>query len=59
MTAQIIDGTAIAEKVREEVGLGVEKMKAETGYSPGLATVLVGDDVVSNPNEQPFRLLQR
>ncbi|MFL7840038.1 MAG: bifunctional methylenetetrahydrofolate dehydrogenase/methenyltetrahydrofolate cyclohydrolase FolD [Candidatus Promineifilaceae bacterium] len=47
MTAQIIDGTAIAEKVREEVRLGVEKMKEETGYTPGLATVLVGDDVGS------------
>lgn len=47
MTAQIIDGTAIAEKVREEVRQGVEKMKAETGYVPGLATVLVGDDVAS------------
>jgi methylenetetrahydrofolate dehydrogenase (NADP+) / methenyltetrahydrofolate cyclohydrolase len=47
MTAQIIDGTAIAEKVREEVRQGVEKMKAETGYVPGLATVLVGDNVAS------------
>jgi methylenetetrahydrofolate dehydrogenase (NADP+)/methenyltetrahydrofolate cyclohydrolase len=47
MTAQIIDGTAIAEKVREEVRLGVEKMKEETGYVPGLATVLVGENVAS------------
>jgi len=47
MTAQIIDGTAIAEKVREEVRQGVEKMKEETGYVPGLATVLVGENVAS------------
>lgn len=47
MTAQIIDGTAIAEKVREEVRQGVQKMKEETGYVPGLATVLVGDNVAS------------
>ena len=38
---------AIAEKVREEVRLGVQKMKEETGYVPGLATVLVGDDAAS------------
>ncbi len=48
MTAEIIDGTAIAEKVKEEVRLGVEKMKAETGYVPGLATLLVGDDTASS-----------
>ena len=47
MTAEIIDGKAIAEKVREEVRLGVLKMKEETGYVPGLATVLVGQDVAS------------
>jgi methylenetetrahydrofolate dehydrogenase (NADP+) / methenyltetrahydrofolate cyclohydrolase len=47
MSAEIIDGTAIAEKIREEVRLGVEKMKEETGYVPGLATVLVGDDPAS------------
>ncbi|MFN2137103.1 MAG: bifunctional methylenetetrahydrofolate dehydrogenase/methenyltetrahydrofolate cyclohydrolase FolD [Candidatus Promineifilaceae bacterium] len=47
MTAQIIDGQAVAEKVREEVRLGVQKMKEETGYVPGLATVLVGEDPAS------------
>lgn len=47
MTAEIIDGKAIAEKVREEVRLGVQQMKEETGYVPGLATVLVGDDPAS------------
>ena len=47
MTAQIIDGKATAEKVREEVRQGVLKMKETTGYVPGLATVLVGEDPAS------------
>lgn len=47
MTAKIIDGTKIAEKVREEVRQGVAKMKEETGYVPGLATVRVGEDPAS------------
>lgn len=47
MTAQIIDGTAIAEKLRAEVGVEAEKM-AKAGYPrPGLATVLVGDNAGS------------
>ncbi len=47
MTAQIIDGKAIADKVREEVRQGVANMRAEHGYVPGLATVLVGEDPAS------------
>ena len=47
MTAKLINGTEIAEKVREEVRLGVAKMKEETGYVPGLATVRVGEDPAS------------
>ncbi len=47
MTAKIIDGKQIAEKVREEVREGVALMKAETGYVPGLATVRVGEDPAS------------
>jgi len=47
MSAQIIDGKAIAEKVREEVGKKVSKMKEEHNYVPGLATVLVGEDPAS------------
>lgn len=47
MTAQIIDGKAIADKVREEVRQGVAQMQAEHGYVPGLATVLVGEDPAS------------
>jgi methylenetetrahydrofolate dehydrogenase (NADP+)/methenyltetrahydrofolate cyclohydrolase len=47
MTAQVIDGKAVADKVREEVRQGVQAMKEETGYVPGLATVLVGEDPAS------------
>jgi len=41
--AQIIDGKAVAAKVREEVRREVEAMERR----PGLATVLVGDDPAS------------
>lgn len=42
MTAQLIDGTAIAQKVRDEVKEKVAKRIAEGKSQPGLATVLVG-----------------
>ncbi len=44
---KIIDGRAIAKKIEEEVRSGNEKLKAKTGLTPGLATVLVGDDEAS------------
>jgi len=43
MTAQIIDGNAIAEKLRVETAAGVEAMIKAGLPHPGLATVLVGD----------------
>jgi 5,10-methylene-tetrahydrofolate dehydrogenase/methenyl tetrahydrofolate cyclohydrolase len=43
MSAQIIDGKAIAETVRSEVKAEVEAMRARYGKVPGLATVLVGE----------------
>jgi len=43
MSAEIIDGKAVAAKVREEVKREVEGM----GRKPGLATILVGDDPAS------------
>jgi methylenetetrahydrofolate dehydrogenase (NADP+) / methenyltetrahydrofolate cyclohydrolase len=43
MAAQIIDGKAIAEQIREEIKAEVEKLGA-AGVQPGVATVLVGDD---------------
>ncbi|HRO25564.1 MAG TPA: tetrahydrofolate dehydrogenase/cyclohydrolase catalytic domain-containing protein, partial [Promineifilum sp.] len=47
MTASIIDGKAIAESVREQVRQSVAQMKEKHGYTPGLATVLVGEDPAS------------
>jgi methylenetetrahydrofolate dehydrogenase (NADP+)/methenyltetrahydrofolate cyclohydrolase len=46
MTAQIIDGKAIAALVRADVAEDVKKLTAE-GTLPGLATVVVGDDPAS------------
>jgi methylenetetrahydrofolate dehydrogenase (NADP+)/methenyltetrahydrofolate cyclohydrolase len=47
VTARSIDGTAVARKVREDVARGVEKLLADGGVAPGLATVLIGDDPAS------------
>lgn len=47
MSATIIDGKAIAARVRADVAREVEAFKQEVGRSPGLATVLVGDDPAS------------
>lgn len=47
MTAQLIDGTAVARDVREDVAKGVEQLVARGGTAPGLATVLIGDDPAS------------
>jgi methylenetetrahydrofolate dehydrogenase (NADP+)/methenyltetrahydrofolate cyclohydrolase len=47
MSAIIIDGKAIAARVRGEVAREVAELAEETGRRPGLATVLVGDDPAS------------
>ena len=47
MTASLIDGIAIAAKVRSEVAGGVTKLLKDSGITPGLATVLVGDNLAS------------
>ncbi len=43
MTAQIIDGKAIAQQVRQEVAAAVARRVAEGKPKPTLATVLVGE----------------
>lgn len=48
MTANLIDGKAIATEIQQEVAASVEKLVAETGVRPGLATVLVGDNTASS-----------
>ncbi len=50
MPAQIIDGKAIAAAVRQEVADEVAALKAQTGMTPTLAVVLVGD----NPASQTY-----
>jgi methylenetetrahydrofolate dehydrogenase (NADP+)/methenyltetrahydrofolate cyclohydrolase len=45
--ATIIDGKATAAAVRERVKEGVSAFVAETGHTPGLVTVLVGEDPAS------------
>jgi methylenetetrahydrofolate dehydrogenase (NADP+)/methenyltetrahydrofolate cyclohydrolase len=47
VSAQIIDGKAVAARVREEVARDVEAFTARTGRRPGLATILVGEDPAS------------
>jgi len=45
--AYAIDGKAIAAKVRADVAAEVARMKAQYGFVPGLAVVLVGEDPAS------------
>jgi methylenetetrahydrofolate dehydrogenase (NADP+)/methenyltetrahydrofolate cyclohydrolase len=46
MTAIVLDGEAVAARVRGEVAERVKKLR-EQGYVPGLGTILVGDDAPS------------
>ena len=43
----IIDGKAIAAKVRAEVALAVKEIEARAGVTPGLALIRVGNDPAS------------
>ncbi|MCZ6685620.1 MAG: bifunctional methylenetetrahydrofolate dehydrogenase/methenyltetrahydrofolate cyclohydrolase FolD [Candidatus Dadabacteria bacterium] len=47
MMAEIIDGKKVSEHIRSQIAEGVDKLKQETGITPGLAAVLVGDDPAS------------
>jgi methylenetetrahydrofolate dehydrogenase (NADP+)/methenyltetrahydrofolate cyclohydrolase len=47
MTATIIDGRAVATRVRAEVADAVQTITGEGGRPPGLATILVGEDPAS------------
>ena len=47
MSATIIDGKAIAARVRAQVAREVAEFTQRTGRAPGLATVLVGEDPAS------------
>ncbi len=45
--AKLMDGRALAGRMLEESRLKVERIKAATGVTPTLATVLIGDDPAS------------
>jgi len=50
LSAKIIDGEAVASRIREQVKAAVEEMAQKHGICPGLATVLVGE----NPASQQY-----
>ena len=47
MSARIIDGKAFAAKLRAQIAAEAARLKSAHGITPGLATVLVGDDPAS------------
>ena len=47
MSAQLIDGAQAAADIRAEVKTAAAQLKAQHGVTPGLATVLVGDNPAS------------
>ena len=55
MSAQIIDGNAVAAKLREEIAAEVAEMVAQGMQKPGLAAVLVGE----NPASQVYVRMKR
>jgi methylenetetrahydrofolate dehydrogenase (NADP+)/methenyltetrahydrofolate cyclohydrolase len=46
--ATIIDGQAIAARLRERVAAGVAELRIGHGITPGLAAIIVGDDPASH-----------
>jgi methylenetetrahydrofolate dehydrogenase (NADP+) / methenyltetrahydrofolate cyclohydrolase len=47
VSATIIDGKAVGQRVRNDVAHAVAELAETTGRRPGLATILVGDDPAS------------
>ena len=47
MPARLLDGKALALRVREGVAADVTRLKEERGVTPGLAVVLIGEDPAS------------
>ena len=48
MTATIIDGRAVADRIRAEIAEDAKKFTEQYGIQPGLGVVLVGDDPASH-----------
>jgi methylenetetrahydrofolate dehydrogenase (NADP+)/methenyltetrahydrofolate cyclohydrolase len=44
MPAQLIKGAEVSKQIREEITKEVEELKEKHGITPGLATILVGED---------------
>jgi methylenetetrahydrofolate dehydrogenase (NADP+)/methenyltetrahydrofolate cyclohydrolase len=44
MTARLIKGAEISKQIREELAAEIKELKEKNGVTPGLATILVGDD---------------
>ena len=47
MAATIISGTAVAAQIREEIKKDVDELKAKHNLTPGLVTILVGENPAS------------
>jgi methylenetetrahydrofolate dehydrogenase (NADP+)/methenyltetrahydrofolate cyclohydrolase len=47
MAAKVIQGTTVAQEIREELKKEVEKLKAAHKIEPGLVTILVGENPAS------------
>jgi methylenetetrahydrofolate dehydrogenase (NADP+)/methenyltetrahydrofolate cyclohydrolase len=47
MTAKIISGTEVAKEIREELKREVAELKGKHNVTPGLVTILVGEDPAS------------
>ncbi len=47
MTAEILDGRAVAKVIRQEIVAGVAAFQAEHGFTPTIAVVRVGEDPAS------------
>ena len=48
VAARVLDGTAVAQAIRQELAADVAAFTARAGRPPGLALVLVGDDPASH-----------
>jgi methylenetetrahydrofolate dehydrogenase (NADP+)/methenyltetrahydrofolate cyclohydrolase len=47
MTATIIDGKLVADRMQEQIAAEADRFKAKHGYQPGLGVVLAGDNPAS------------
>ena len=47
MRGEIIDGRALAQRIRHQIAQEVAELKSRTGVTPGLTVVLVGQDPAS------------